>query len=246
MACSGHFPPLRYMQLCGCRKGGAYHAGAAKGLENSVGEEGDMKLALGAALALILGVGQASATVYSLTFPSSTDISGTITTDGDTGILSASDITSWHIVDTSSNAHFQFTLKQLNSTVSLAGSALTATTTQLLFDFSSITDSLLNFSSPNFFGGSGGYSVQLCDATGTCLNQNLSPDHSVILVVFIAPGCCSGGAPTLESGVTQIAAAGLPPVPEPSTWAMMLVGFASLGFLACSRRKRAAAAVAAA
>jgi hypothetical protein len=30
----------------------------------------------------------------------------------------------------------------------------------------------------------------------------------------------------------------LAPVPEPSTWAMMIVGFASVGFMACRERGR--------
>jgi hypothetical protein len=47
------------------------------------------------------------------------------------------------------------------------------------------------------------------------------------------------------SGTMAVVAIGLPPIPEPSTWTMMLMGFGGLGFAAYRARKGAKAAIAA-
>jgi hypothetical protein len=44
-------------------------------------------------------------------------------------------------------------------------------------------------------------------------------------------------------GTPAIIAIGTPPVPEPSTWAMMLIGFGGLGFASYWARKSAKAGV---
>ena len=44
-------------------------------------------------------------------------------------------------------------------------------------------------------------------------------------------------------GTLAVIQIGLPPVPEPSTWAMMLVGFGGLGFAAYRAKRSAKAAV---
>jgi PEP-CTERM motif len=195
-----------------------------------------MKLAFVAGFALLLATAEARATVYTLTGVSSISVSGTITTDGNTGTLSQADITSWQL--NQPDTTFVTSLNPSNSTVSLTGNALTATATQLLFDFSDTTPSLLVFESPNFLGGSGGFSLQFCDGTSACQDGNLTTYHSSILLALIAPGLGNTQDSIAESGVTQIGAATAGGVPEPSTWAMMLLGFAGLGFaFRQSRRK---------
>ncbi len=194
---------------------------------------------------VLSGVSQAGATVYDLVGTSGIGVSGTITTDGATGVLTASDITSWDINQTNDTVHFIGNLSPPNSTVSLTGNALTATATQLLFDYGDTTSSLLDFASNNFSGGSGGLSLQFCDATATCTNQNGATFNSLILLVLVAPGLGATDTGMAESGLTAIGAASSvtpPTVPEPSTWAMALIGFAGLGFLAWRSQNRAAAA----
>jgi hypothetical protein len=191
------------------------------------------------------GVSQAGATVYDLVGTSGISVSGTITTDGDTGVLAASDITDWDINQTFDTVHFQSFIDPTNSTVTLTGPGLTATSTQLLFNFSDTTSSKLDFSSNNFFGGSGGLSLQFCDAVTACINQNLASTFSEIVVVVIAPGLGSTSNGVPESGVTEIAAAVAATVPEPSAWAMTLIGFAGVGFVGYRRAKSGRAMLAA-
>jgi hypothetical protein len=185
---------------------------------------------------------QARATVYDIIAPSGVPISGTITTDGNTSTLSASDITSWQINQTLDTVHFLSFLNPTNSAVSLTGGALSATATALDFNFGDAPASLLKFESPNFFGGSGGLSLQFCDAGSVCTNQVAATSSSVEILVLIAPGCCStstGSAP--NNGIVEIGAAEpVTGVPEPSTWAMMLLGFVGLGFLAYRRKSKPA------
>ena len=45
-----------------------------------------------------------------------------------------------------------------------------------------------------------------------------------------------------NSGTQQLSVSTVSAVPEPSTWAMMILGFAGLGFLAYRRNNQAAAA----
>jgi PEP-CTERM motif len=52
---------------------------------------------------------------------------------------------------------------------------------------------------------------------------------------FFTPGAGAGGSAT----VTPVT----PGVPEPSTWAMMLLGFGGLAFFAARKRRRVALAV---
>jgi hypothetical protein len=50
----------------------------------------------------------------------------------------------------------------------------------------------------------------------------------------------SGLAPISFTTGTGSFAAAVAPVPEPSTWAMMIIGFLGLGFMACRRRSQTA------
>jgi hypothetical protein len=186
-------------------------------------------LGLMACMALT-GVSQARATTYDLIGTSGISVSGTITTDGDTGMLAASDITDWHINQTFDTVHFQSFIDPTNSTVSLTGNALTATSSQLLFDFSDTAPSNLYFSSNNFFGGSGGLSLQFCDAAAACIDGNLMSSFSEIAVVVIAPGCCNTTAGLTESGVTEIASVAVAaPGPTPGAGLLSYIALGLLG-----------------
>ena len=46
---------------------------------------------------------------------------------------------------------------------------------------------------------------------------------------------------TFETGQTAFEFAFAPPVPEPSTWAMMILGFFGLGFMAYRRKQNGSA-----
>jgi len=186
-------------------------------------------------IACVVGLAQAQAAtiIYNIDLPSF--IVGTITTDGNTTTpLTGSDITNWQINQTADTVHFPSGMNPSNSTLSLVSGALTATPTELLFNFSDVAPSKLEFASTAFPGNN----LQYCDATSPCINQLGASDFSLAEYVFVAPGCCSTSASSpLQSGIVEIGAATPGAVPEPSAWALMILGFAIVGGI-CYRRAR--------
>jgi hypothetical protein len=67
-------------------------------------------------------------------------------------------------------------------------------------------------------------------------NYNLYGDNGTfVLGNAICTHCSGGNETTVDLTITQVAA-----VPEPSTWAMMVLGFAGLGFMAYRRKSKPA------
>jgi hypothetical protein len=177
-----------------------------------------------------MGVSQAQATVYNIIAVPGISVLGTITTDGATGTLSVADITNWDISQPDTRLA-PGTIDPANSSVSLTGGALTATSTELLFNFSDTSPSFLGFASNNFFDGSGGVNFQYCGAgTTTQCYTPIVNISSAIALALVAPGTGSTQESVPESGVKEIASAAASVVPEPTTWVMMLLGFAALVF----------------
>lgn len=149
-----------------------------------------------------------------------------VTTDGATGALSTSDITDWLI--TISDSHGTFTLTPLDSQVQIGGSALSATPTDLTFDFAGSGYAL--FQNPAI-GSSANF---LCFAGQVCGN------YSDAINLLVGTDFPAGVSTSPMSGSVIIASAISGAVPEPATWAMMLVGFGAVGF-AMRKRKSAIA-----
>lgn len=147
-----------------------------------------------------------------------------ITTDDTIGVIQSLNILAYNIFV--SNGTNDFTLTQSNSTTLFSGMGLTATATDLLFNFSGSGFAL--FQSPMV--GSGG--PFFCFQASPC---------------FDFAGSGTGLAPVVANSpignrlqgtqiVATVAAAGA--VPEPSTWAMMLIGFGFVGYGMRSAKRR--------
>lgn len=128
---------------------------------------------------------------------------GTLETDGTTGTLAASNIISWNLQATCvpmSCASDNFNLTGGNSSVSITGNGLTATATQLLF----------NYDSGGVFeiaDGSDAWALGLTDSGGNVYEE--------ILPVGL------GGNALPQTG-TQIIGTVAAAVPEPTTFTLML------------------------
>jgi hypothetical protein len=129
---------------------------------------------------LSLGALQANATTYSLDFPG-LSVSGSITTDGNTGPLSAADITAWHFDQTLDTGHFPSSMDRTASgaSLTLTRNALTATATGLFFNFADTNPAFLNFTSdgwPGTLTNDHGLSLEFCGApTPHALTKSLRP-----------------------------------------------------------------------
>ena len=186
----------------------------------------------------LLGASQARADrIYQLDLPS---IAGTITTNGTVGTLSAADVLDWQISQSADTTHYSSSIGPSNSTVSLIGSALTATTAALFFDFSNAAASKLEFVSDNL-GTVGGFSLQFCDASASspCGDQNNTPSNSRILLVLVAPGCCSTSG-TLQEETQRFATAVSSAVPIPGALVLFASGLASFGLFDWRAKRRGA------
>jgi PEP-CTERM motif len=161
-------------------------------------------IGLASAMAVALVSPAAAAIVYQVDYSvGASTLIGTITTDGALGPLVTSDITGFDLSTTVLGNSAEFLPS--NSTVTITGNGLTATTGQLSFDFSAGGDFNIAESSSTLF------------------------DLSTRASLHVGSSGTSGRT---SSPILAVAAA----VPEPSTWAMMILGFCGLGFMAYRRK----------
>ena len=185
-------------------------------------------LACGAA-ALVAAVAPANATVYNVNETIGLGaVVGTITTDGATGTISPSDFTAWGLQLVGLGVTTIITSADMGAKAWGQGVDITADATHVSFNFSGNDSGFLVFQD-----GMGSGNTYWCvnSTNGGCLQS-----ESVVPQNF---GDMSAQFVT-RSGNQIIAST---PVPEPATWALMLVGFAGLGYAGfCQSRMRAATA----
>jgi len=113
------------------------------------------------------------------------------------------------------------------------GSNLTATTTGLFWNFDAPASSWAGFSFPF---------TTFSQLTFLCFNGTAGDcdgyRSKVGIAVLDNRGELSVGLGSIQiaEGIVQIAEARIAAAPEPSTWAMMLLGFSGLGFMAYRQR----------
>jgi hypothetical protein len=146
-------------------------------------------------------------------------LTGTIVTDGTIGTLTTADILDWSItVQIGASAAV---ISPANSVLSPIDSlGVTATPTQLIFDYD-IFNGYFDFSTPS--------DTQAFWIGGSVTNGSIGG--------FIDSSEIAGSFNDLNGSVViaQVTA-----VPEPSTWAMMILGFAGIGFMASRRKSKPA------
>ncbi len=167
---------------------------------------------------------QAASITYNVnwTFSANDYVTGTIQTDGTLGLLSASNITGWSL-DGSALNHGTGTMTGPSPTftATVTGTDLTATSTDLLFNFS---------------GTDGGYFALQSSQYRVVVATHLSD-----VVSFATSGAGEGllngpwnaFSSTAKSGTQSIADTG---TPEPASFALVLGGIALLGFRKMRRR----------
>jgi hypothetical protein len=156
--------------------------------------------------------------------PLSDTIIGTITTDGTIGALQSSDIVSYNLqINDNIRPSYDVDLTPANSgIVEDVGDGLTASATTLSFDFSdSGAVFAIQGTTHGFFSGYQYFCLQA--TSGPCVaGETIVPDY------FAVDGVSATGL----SGSVPLTG-----VPEPATWAMMLLGLAGLGAVMRSRRR---------
>ncbi len=141
--------------------------------------------------------------------------SGTITTDNTLGVLSTSNITGFNItINDGSNT---FLLTNANGQALISGSALTATANGLFFNFDLSDTNFALFQNPYTSSGINYFCLQTTGCYGPFL-----PGVGLRLQDAQQTN-------TLQGNV-QFATLATGAVPEPATWALMLVGFGAVGY----------------
>lgn len=156
-------------------------------------------------------------------------VAGSITTDGTPGTLAASNIDGWNLNVTSDSLGLgPITLTTGNSTLSLVGTALSETATQLTFDFSTA-------GSFQFENSTAAWCL-IGTSSGVCGSGTGGPLTGTQFegAILVSPGLTIGSeAATTGTQVIGTAEA----VPEPGS--MMLLGGGLLGLGLVQLRRRA-------
>lgn len=159
----------------------------------------------------------------------SNTIQGTITTDGTLGVLTAADITSWNLALTDNlNATNDYTLTTANSSlVELLGSALSATASNLVFDFSSTGEFLIQANNPGAFSGW----RYFCFSTGVfacAAGETISPGYIYTDGTILTGGSAPVGSVPLGPPLGGDGGGSGGSVPEPASLALVALGLAAI------------------
>lgn len=184
-----------------------------------------------AVISMLLGAGvcDAAAITYNVDQTiGAGSVTGDIQTDGTTGVLDSANIIAWNLELKGVGASINLT--NSNSVVDDSGSDVTATTTDLFFNYSGTDDGFLVFQ-VDLFSGNEYY----CNAV-TSQGFDCAPGASVVPQSHSDPSA-QYEARTGNQIIGTVASA----VPEPSSWAIMLVfGLGGLGAAMRLRRKQMA------
>jgi PEP-CTERM motif len=180
------------------------------------------------AAALAAAASPANATVYNVDRTiDGGSVVGTITTDGATGTIDPSDFTAWDLVLSGPGSTVTISSSDTPHAVYGSGADITADATQISFNFSASDGGFLVFQQTM----NSGQTYWCVNSTNSTCNDN----ESVVPQGFMDPS-----AQFADRSGTLVIATAAGAVPEPATWALMLLGFAGLGY-AGFRQSRARA-----
>ena len=195
-----------------------------------------MRKSILAASVLALCAGSAHATTYvSTRNVGDATAQLSITTDDTIGVLAKGNILDWTITLTrGARTTTLFGPGDDNSIVDISGNALTASATQLSFDFGGADNSYVLFMNTDGSDISTFRSLWTIQTSGSF--TSFRDPKEVIRFAFLPDGD-PYITEAARSGVVAFASVvGAGPVPEPATWAMMIAGFGLAG--AATRRAR--------
>jgi hypothetical protein len=191
-------------------------------------------------IALILGAAMCSAGPITYNVNQTVGaggVTGTIQTDGSTGSLAAGDVLTWDLLI--NNGSGTFDLTNLNSSVTSNGADLSATATQLSFNFAASDSGYLLFEAPDPF-------QYFCLETDQICSFNFSGSGVDLALSASDPSTEQFKSVTGPQVVASVSSSPLgtsgPPLgtddpptdpigtPEPSTFSFLGLGIAALGF----------------